>query len=244
MKRAVLLFGFIIVFANVVFANTYDISQISQAKLVADYSVTTKVDQMDTVIFGSYYQNNSNNKEPIEWIVLDRQDGKTLLLSKYILDYKCYNDAHQIISWENCTLRYWLNTAFLNTAFNNSEQAIIETTNVINNRSAEYGPEGGSNTIDKVFCLSVDEVKKYFNQPKMDRNNKRAEAKETIYANGVENTFLYMGKHSENNYFWLRTPGRYNDYAATVRDIGSIHEHGFIASSWAMGVRPAIWVLY
>ena len=244
MKRIVLLFGFVLLFANTTFANIYDISQISQAKLVTDYSITTKVDQMDTVIFGSYYQNDINNKEPIEWIVLDRQDGKTLLLSKNILDCKCYNDAHQIITWENCTLRYWLNTAFLNTAFNSIEQVGIETTSVINNRGADYGPDGGNNTNDKVFCLSVDEVKKYFNQQNMDKNNKRAEAKETIFAKSIEDIFLYEGKNIENSCYWLRSPGRYDDYAAAVRDIGSIHEHGFLVSRWAIGVRPAIWVLY
>ena len=46
-----------------------------------------------TVTFGSYEQDNdtSNGKEPLEWIVLSYQDGKSLLISKYGLDCQPYN---------------------------------------------------------------------------------------------------------------------------------------------------------
>ena len=115
---------------------------------------------MDTVIFGSYPQSDvsGNTKEPIEWIVLDRQGNKTLLLSKYILDCKCYNDVEKDITWENCTLRYWLNNTFYNTVFSSSEKSYIDNTFVINNDNASYNTSGGNNTYDNVFLLSIDEV--------------------------------------------------------------------------------------
>ena len=45
------------------------------------------------VTFGQYEQDNNtgNGPEEIEWIVLDVQDGKSLLLSRYGLDAKPYN---------------------------------------------------------------------------------------------------------------------------------------------------------
>lgn len=44
------------------------------------------------VVFGSYEQDgdSGNGKEPIEWIVLDEQDDKLLVISKYCLVYSRY----------------------------------------------------------------------------------------------------------------------------------------------------------
>ena len=41
-----------------------------------------------TITLGEYEQDNdvSNGPEPIKWIVLDIQDNKALILSKYLLD--------------------------------------------------------------------------------------------------------------------------------------------------------------
>ena len=60
----------------------------------------------DIVILGSYEQDNnlSNGPEPIEWQVIGSRNGHTLLLSKYALDCKRYNESNVDITWENCTL--------------------------------------------------------------------------------------------------------------------------------------------
>ena len=77
------------------------------------------------VTFGSYAQDNdrSNGTEPIEWIVLDVQEGKALLLSKYGLSAAGYHDTWDDCTWETCSLRTWLNDRFLNWAFSLEEQA-------------------------------------------------------------------------------------------------------------------------
>ena len=91
---------------------------------MTEYPSNTTVDQMDTVLFGSYPQSDASGftKEPIEWIVLDRQEDRALLLSKNILDCKNYNDTLVDTTWENCSLRNWLNTSFLLNAFDSNEQ--------------------------------------------------------------------------------------------------------------------------
>lgn len=63
---------------NVAFAQTYDFSQISQVKLVSEYSPETSVEYIDAVFFGEYPQLDplGNTKEPLEWLVLDRQDNR------------------------------------------------------------------------------------------------------------------------------------------------------------------------
>lgn len=73
----------------------------------------------DIVIFGSYEQDNSpaNGNEPIEWLILDIQDGNALLVSRYVLDCQLYHTSLEDITWERSTLRTWLNGEFLNSVF-------------------------------------------------------------------------------------------------------------------------------
>jgi len=118
------------------------------------------------VTFGAYEQDNNraNGKEPIEWIVLDQKEGKALLLSRYVLDCKKYNETWKAVTWETCTLRSWLNDDFLNNAFSVTEQQRILTTTVDNSReqgNEAWYTDGGNNTEDKIFLLSYSEVNQY-----------------------------------------------------------------------------------
>ena len=129
----------------------YEFSDIRKVKPVTKYWKNSVVDNFDTVIFGSYPQSDAsgNAKEPIEWIVLERDDNKALLLSKYILDCKCYENSVYTKTWETCTLRAWLNNQFYGNAFSSDEKNKIVTTNVIS--GDKYGTNGGDNTNDKIF---------------------------------------------------------------------------------------------
>ena len=221
-------------------------SSFKSIKLVTAYSEDTTIDNMETVKFGSYPQSdaNGNKKEPIEWIVLDRQSDKTLLLSKYIIDCKCYNDEFKDVTWENCTLRNWLNNDFYNSAFSSSEQNKILTTNIINSGNSAYGTIGGNNTNDKIFCLSIDEVKKYFNQNDMSSFNKRLATKGTNYAKNVYPLFVIDSNewYGGNSAFLLRSPGFYQDRAAGVGNDGSLNGGGISVDTHMLGVRPALWI--
>ena len=102
------------------------------------------------VIFGTYEQDNNleNGSEPLEWIVLDEEDGKALLLSRYVLDCKPYHNERKTLSWKACDLCYWLNSEFCEKAFNAEQQ------NQIISMQGTYG---------KIFLLSRDEIIKYTN---------------------------------------------------------------------------------
>ena len=84
--------------------------------------------------FGKYEQDNNpdNGPEEIEWIVLEEQDGNLLLLSRYGLDAVPYNDGNTETTWEDSTLRSWMNSDFLETAFTPEEQSAILVTAVSN----------------------------------------------------------------------------------------------------------------
>jgi hypothetical protein len=82
------------------------------------------------VYFGVYEQDGdeANGPEDIEWIVLDIQGDKALLLSRYALDRVIYNNnAANGIYWQNSNLRSWLNGEFVEKAFAYYEQKRIFT---------------------------------------------------------------------------------------------------------------------
>ena len=78
----------------------------------------------DIIKFGHYEQdgNTSNGKEEIEWQVLKVESDRVLMVSKYCLDCKKYNETYTDVTWETCTLRKWLNNDFKKAAFSTEEQ--------------------------------------------------------------------------------------------------------------------------
>ena len=109
----------------------------------------------DIIKFGNYYINDSKNKEPIEWRVLEVSNDRALLITKDAIDRKPYNNELRGITWEECSLRQWLNYEFINQAFSKEEQNEIILTNISNPNNARYGTRGGNNTQDKIFLLSI-----------------------------------------------------------------------------------------
>ncbi len=107
--------------------------QKSEKEKTAKESNSATISEGDYVTFGSYEQDNNltNGPEPIEWLVLDVQEGKALLISKLGLDCQPYNSIRMGIPWEDCSLRTWMNNTFFNTAFLAGEQEQIVATYVI-----------------------------------------------------------------------------------------------------------------
>ena len=189
-----------------------------------------------TVTFGSYEQDNNpnNGQEPIEWIVLDAQGESRLLISKYALDAHAYNSTYTDITWEKCTLRDWLNNSFLNEAFSANEKKAILTTSVDNSKSqgySRYRANGGNNTEDQIFLLSYTEAWKYF------ASDSSRTCKPTAYAKAQG---AYVNDSNGNCWWWLRSPGNGQDFAAFVNTSGSGRYNGVNLSNSA--VRPAFWI--
>ena len=158
-------------------------------------SISTNILQSGSyVTFGTYPQGAIGEVEPIEWLVLDVQDGKALLISRYGLDTQLYNKQWSDITWEQCTLRSWLNSDFINTAFNMDEQAAILLTDVDNSASQCFDfttvskgakkTKGGNDTQDRLFLLSYAEAKQYFGieyRENIDSDNVKARVQPTAY---------------------------------------------------------------
>lgn len=201
----------------------------------------------DAVTFGSYEQDNDtgNGPEPIEWVVLAHQDGRTLLLSRYGLDGMWYNADSVGVTWEDCSLRRWLNTDFYHTAFDDTEKdLIVQATNenpdgisFWENIGREvYSSIGGNDTQDNVFLLSLYEAQEYLGLSK--DGNPDCTCTATAYANSRD-TYSPGGKC----WWWLRTPGEDQTSAAVIKDSGSaLSEFVYHEYKQPPAVRPAIWV--
>ena len=197
------------------------------------------------VEFGFYEQDNdfSNGTEPIEWLVLEIRDGKVLLFSLEGLDCLPYNEEYVDITWEDCTLRGWLNDEFYNNAFSAAEKDRIEETWLTNPDNSEYGTEGGNDTQDKVFLLSMEELEWYF---PLDENgeNRHSAVRPTAYALERGAGGWNTGGKWNHGYcrYWLRSPGEVQDKATFGFIAGYVFHPGMLVSHDDLAVRPAIWI--
>ena len=194
----------------------------------------------ETLVFGAYEQDNdeTNGAEPIEWIVLARAQGKTLITSKYALDCAAYNEERADVTWETSSLRAWLNGEFLNAAFTAEEQARLAPAEVKAEKNPSYDTDPGADVTDRVFLLSLNEAQAYFaaDEARACRATPYADAKSTWFdpAKAADGYVLCT--------WWLRTPGSVPDKATACTDAGWAETGGSSVSTADFAVRPALWL--
>ena len=184
----------------------------------------------ETIEFGNYPQEEDGTEKPIEWIVMKKEGNQVLLLSKYVLDAKPYNEEVEEVTWETSDIRKWLNNEFYTTAFNKAEKAKIRTSLIKNEDNSMYGTSGGNDTEDKVFLLSEKEAETLFS------NDDERIAKATGYA---EKSGVYVNEEKAA-WWWLRSPGDDSGSAAKVDNDGWVNRNGYDVDSRNDGVRPAL----
>lgn len=197
----------------------------------------------DSVSFGywnqTYQENGDDADEIIEWVVLEKQGDKALVVSKYALSSFAYmsdESATPPITWEMSSVRKWLNGTFYEEAFSNNEKAIIETTTVTAAADPDYVTSIvlGNDTQDKVFLLSVDEVMKYF----PTENDKLCQVTEVGEARYAE----YYGYVSDegNCFWWTRSQSSSSWSAMAVTAWGDFQSNH--SDTTDIAVRPAMWI--
>lgn len=138
---------------------------------------------------------------PYTWKVLEKDDEAMILIAAHSGKVKeltevAYHENDEDVTWENCSLRPWLNGTFLED-FTEEEKARILLTDVKNEGSNPYGIDGGADTQDYVYLLSAEEAQKY------------AEEIASINLNWL-----------------LRTPGNAKDTVAYVSSDHAVMEYG------------------
>ncbi len=168
------------------------------------------------VDFGTYYYDYLAGEDPINWIIIDKNVHGVLLVSKYIIDCKRFNNkAKAVNNWGDSDIRKWLNGVFLSLAFTEEEKERIVP--------AVLDKEPDS---DLLFLLSSDEAEKYKSYLTIH--------KPTPYA--LEKKLNHWAD------WWLRN----TQYAMPLTITGgeSLRSCPVNANKIGVGVRPALWVRY
>lgn len=175
----------------------------------------------DTVFFGQY------QGHPLEWIVLDTQGSRMLLLSLRAVETLPFHSTDEDVTWESCSLRSWLNGEFKEEAFSEEERSAILAT-VLDNSGVnpEYHyTKGGAETEDRVFLLSHDEAARYLPTKELRLCEKSPHA--PSYTQDISS-------------WWLRSPGLYPNCAEYVYVTGAFFSG--MAERMYVDVRPAMWI--
>ncbi|MCR5010942.1 MAG: DUF6273 domain-containing protein [Lachnospiraceae bacterium] len=197
-------------------------------------AVLDDVEAGDYVFFGRFNQGFNAGDEKIEWLVLDKEDGAALLVSRYALASDCYDQdmspsGKEYLNWKNSNTREWLNTDFYENAFFDEEKALILCS-------------GDGVEDDNVFLLSESDIMEYFNGKTLDKNYSVSDP-----VNYNASLVLYpcemvsVPGSSKGSCNWLLRTFSEN------RKVKIVNEYGAIATADPddyMGIRPAIYLEY
>ncbi|MDE7423132.1 MAG: hypothetical protein K2N51_05510 [Lachnospiraceae bacterium] len=188
------------------------------------------------------YKNRKYYKDtPIQWRILKDEGNSYLLMSEKILENRQLS-SWLIECWEDAELRTWLNSEFIEYAFGDAKEDLIET-NIASrhvdwdthNMSGNTSGYGLVYTKDKVWLLDEDEVVDTSYGFK-DNSSRIAYASSYVDQNETAQMWFLRG----HPYFFYGLA-----HMKTVETTGEIHKQGGVrdhenAASMAHGIRPVI----
>lgn len=181
----------------------------------------------DTIKLGNF------DGKPMEWIVIRVEGNKIMAISKYGVCSMAYHSKSEAVTWEKSSLRRYLNAEFFEMYLDKNEQEIVLQTHVENKNNTLYNTIGGNDTSDRIFLLSIDETKRIFNSNK---------ARECVASDYAKANVTYVDADTGNSWWWLRSPGEKDIYAAYVEIDGTINEAGNYIGSTRGVIRPVMWI--
>ncbi len=179
---------------------------------------------VESAINNPYAANNPGSEVTFgnyQWYILDKSEDGVTLLMKTSLGNQKYHSAQGDITWENSSLRAYLNGDFYD-SFSPEDKAKIALTRNTNPDNTYYGNvDGGNDTEDHIYLLSIDEFRNLYDT--------------VLEPYGVAD-FRGIGTQ-----WWLRSPGgMYSDQAAFVNSEGTLDTYGTGAYIASYGVRPVL----
>ena len=171
------------------------------------------------------------------WLVLEKDGDKQLIISQHILFTLHYHNSTTTTTWETSDMREFLNGEYYNT-FDASSRAQIRTVINENLDNQWHGTDGGNDTEDKIFMLSLREVAKYFGG--LDKLYNRPTPTTSYITDEYNEAREATTKEGYSRPWWLRSPGD-GSHTASIIMFGPILMYGdHVFQSW--GVRPAMWI--
>ena len=253
-----------LVFSVAILVSSLSISSMGevQAGKETDYGINNprvEYNYRETVIFGNYWQEDTNgngvadkkdSKQPITWQILKKySDGTALVISDKILDYQIYKEwpnedegeVHTPDTWELSTIRAWLNGlnsgCFYSEAFNTYEKKAIKEEIIVNEDNPFTKIDGGNNTRDKVFLLSLNDLNNVSFGFEKDWNLQ--DQARIAQATGFAKESVDYVNSDNTGEWWLRSPGA-GFSGSTVGFAGFVNYSGAKYVDTKRGVRPAL----
>jgi|GEM_PF-2896243 len=161
-----------------------------------------------------------------EWVVIKKEEGRLLCITKEIIEVRRFHDTEEPVSWAESDLRAYLNGEFFENTFSadKSKNAVQPLLTEHTNGSVDF-PNGSTGTgseptEDSVFLLSYEEAEDCF----------------------ISDAARVAAYDSYGQIWWLRSPGDYLNNFANVDGIGQVCYSSSNFHADGLGVRPAIWI--
>ncbi|MDR1531522.1 MAG: DUF6273 domain-containing protein [Clostridiales bacterium] len=189
-----------------------------------------------------------------QWLILDESDSKMLITTKDIAFLSRFHSKYVDVTWADSEIRAKLNTEFYQSFADHDKKRIVRT-DISTPDNPWFGANGGADTSDYVFLLSIEEaVGRYFGDS-ADKLLNRSPKQNYWFQRKDKNNPLRMSRFEGAGWWWwLRSMGKNNKKAAYIHDDGNIGIQGnniFLCNISSVfhpngsnlgGVRPCMWI--
>ena len=185
----------------------------------------------DIITFGKYEQDadKSNGPEPLTWRVLDKQDGKVLIITEHLIDELPYWGIY----YKHSHIRGFLTGSFLNDFTPEEKAMIVETVVEPDPHPKAPNTDQGSALNQTVFLLSVTEAEKYFAD----------DADRVCGITAYTNWFGAFGLDEGTAYpWWLRTAYWAGPSSAIIAAVDANGQITTYRHNRNCAIRPACWI--
>lgn len=176
----------------------------------------------DTIAFGTPTTYMGNGQKSIEWIVLTKENGKALVISKDCVDYRefgAHSSEPDSADYESSELFAYLNGSFKTESFDDAQRSIMAS---------------------DVLVLDVDTIEQYM--PTDSSRIAISSIKNSSNPEKGEPWWTSTNSTDDYDYYWGLDHYDCPAFAYVSVD-GSIDYEGLEDDGWdALGVRPAIWI--
>lgn len=181
------------------------------------------INQSDQSHVGLEITIGSYNHKKIQWIVLRDTGNYILIITKYAVKRIPYNNELCFITWENCSLRSWLNNDFYKNSFSNDERKKIQKMRIPSEIMKDHEFNPSCETEDFISILNIREYEHFFGKVLHWKCKTYPPEKIPVQC-------------------WLRNNGLNERHAAFIGRSGTVHGGGSFVNSPRNGVRPIMWI--
>lgn len=223
--------------AKAVFEELGSYSDASQRVAEVERLKRINVKPGEHITLGRWQQGRNGETEPLEWIVLDRDGTRALVMSEYLVDFMPFGG----MNWAESEVRRWLNNDFYSKAFNAEERGRICETELKNEDEKYQGTYGGGDTVDRIFLLTAEEAYNYHSSSgdiRADYTEWGEKKRKDAITPTLKEGYSYASVFGDP--YWLRSVGK-------RFCIKAVDSSGGISSTTRydtqiMGIRPVMWI--